>query len=85
MSNLALATNQHNNQLSAINYIDNKISEQERQRRQKAWDASVANFALERIYPSNEMRRIGQMYIDGEITLEEQGQLMRKAILDGLA
>ncbi len=61
------------------------ISEKERQHRQDAWNDAVANFALEGIYPSEEMKRIGQLYIDGEITLEQHGELMRKAILDGIA
>lgn len=54
---------------------------QERQRRLTAWEQSVANFALEDIHPTEDMKRIGFMYINGEITLEEQSKMMRASIL----
>lgn len=60
-----------------------KISESEYQRRLTAWEKTVANFALENITPSAEMQRIALRYINGEITLEQQSQMMRQAILAG--
>lgn len=55
--------------------------EKERQRRLTAWEQSVANFALEDIRPTEDMKHIGSMYINGEITLEEQSEMMRASIL----
>ncbi|MFC0821245.1 antitoxin VbhA family protein [Moraxella marmotae] len=73
-----------NNKASAA-YVQydkqNAISQAERQRKQQAWDNTIANFALEDIYPSEEIKRIGLMYINGEISIEQQGEMMRKAIL----
>lgn len=60
-----------------------KISESEYQRRLTAWEKTVANFALENITPSEEMQCIALRYINGEITLEQQSQMMRQAILAG--
>lgn len=57
-----------------------KISEIEYQRRLTAWEKTVANFALENIASSKEMQRIALRYINGEITLEQQSQMMRLAI-----
>lgn len=59
------------------------ISQAERQKRLTAWEKTVANFALEDIHPTEEMTRIGFMYINGEITFEQRSQMMKKSILTG--
>lgn len=58
-----------------------KISQEERQKRLDAWNNALANFALEGIHPTEDMKRISFMYINGEITLEEQSKMMRASIL----
>lgn len=68
---------------SAKKSTTSTITPQERQRRLTAWEQSVANFALEDIHPTEDMKRIGFMYINGEITLEEQSKMMRASILAG--
>lgn len=63
--------------------VKSTISPQERQRRLTAWEKALANFALEDIHPTEDMKRIGFMYINGEISLEEQSRMMRASILAG--
>lgn len=56
---------------------------QEYQRRLTAWEQSVANFALEDIHPTEDMKRIGFMYINGEISFEQRSEMMKASILTG--
>lgn len=59
------------------------ISQAERQKRLIAWEKALANFALEDIHPTDEMIRIGFMYISGEISFEQRSEMMRASILAG--
>lgn len=60
-----------------------KLSIVEVQRRQKSWDQVLANFALENIKPTPEIERIGKMYINGDITLQERSKFITDLILYG--
>ncbi|MFB2539318.1 MULTISPECIES: antitoxin VbhA family protein [unclassified Acinetobacter] len=57
------------------------IDEKERQRRLLAWNDTKANFALEDIHPTEDMIRIGFMYINGEISFEQRAEMMKESIL----
>lgn len=57
------------------------IDEKERQRRLTAWEKTLANFALENIHPTEDMKRIGFMYINGEISFEKRSEMMKASIL----
>lgn len=59
------------------------ITPQERQRRLTAWEKTLANFALEDIHPTENMERIGFMYINGEISFEQRSEMMKDSILVG--
>ncbi|OPH37726.1 Uncharacterised protein [Moraxella lacunata] len=59
------------------------ITPQERQRRLTAWEKTLANFALEDIHPTEDMKRIGFMYINGEISFEQRSEMMKASILAG--
>lgn len=72
-----------NSTVSTQKKLKLSISKNERQRRLIAWEKSLANFALEDIHPTEDMKRIGFMYINGEITLKEQSEMMRASILSG--
>lgn len=71
-----------NSTVSTQKKLKLSISKNERQRRLIAWEKSLANFALEDIHPTEDMKRIGFMYINGEITLKEQSEMMRASILN---
>lgn len=57
------------------------IGEQERQKRLTAWKKTAASFALEGIHPTEEMERIGFMYINGEISFEQRARMMKESVL----
>lgn len=78
-------TTQH--QADTTTFIPTKeqpsISLAERQRRLTAWEKNLANFALEDIRPTEDMKRIGFMYINGEISFEQRSEMMKASILAG--
>jgi hypothetical protein len=47
------------------------ISEQERTKREQALAATIANLRIEALYVDDELRRIFQRHVDGEISDEE--------------
>lgn len=56
---------------------------QEHQRRLTAWEKTSANFTLEGIHPTEDMKRIGFMCINREISFEQRNEMMRASIISG--
>lgn len=57
------------------------INNNEREFRITAFEKTLANFALEDIHISDDMKEVCNMYINGEISLAEQSELLREIIL----